>query len=400
MVTSEVERTLYLDRLDLFRDRTKIVKTITGVRRCGKSTLMRQHIRRLISSGISEKMIIHLDLESSSAYKLGNYTDLSNYLNEKMVDDGRYYVFLDEIQEVDGWERAINALMVDTDADIYITGSNSRLLSSELSTYLTGRFTQINMLPLSFKEFRELHSSIGDDRTLFDMFMAYGGFPGADPTAGDAFTRTSLKDLYSSILFWDVVTRGGVRNSNELDRLMRYMMINVGNPVSIRNIVDGMGNIHRSTVEHYLDLMERSFLLYRADRFDLRGNALNPSPKYYAVDQGLRNMSLDYDISDVGRTLENIVYLELLRRGYRVSVGKWNAKEVDFVAVGPDGRTEYFQVSYDINLENTRERELDPLRGIKDSFPKTVLVMHPSTSSVTVDGINITNVMEWLLNWP
>jgi Predicted ATPase (AAA+ superfamily) len=342
--------------------------------------------------------IIHLNLESSDFYKIKDHEDLSSYIKKQMSDTGRHYIFLDEIQEVKNWEKTVNALMIDSDSDIYITGSNSRMLSSELSTYLTGRFTTISMLPLSFKEFTEMNSYAGYGvRDLFELFTVYGGFPGADPVRGDAFARTSLKDLYSSILFWDVASRGDVRNNSELDRLMKYMMINIGNPISVNGITKGMGDINRATVEKYLRLMEQSFMLYRADRFDLRGTSLNPSPKYYAVDQGIRNMLLGFDTSDVGRILENVVFLELIRRGNEVMIGKWDAKEVDFVASLPEGGKEYFQVCYDINLEDTRERELSPLRGIKDSFPKTVLVMHPLLSSVTSEGIRIKNVVDWLL---
>ena len=398
MAEHEVERTSYLDKLEMFRDRTKVIKIITGVRRCGKSTLMMQFIRRLEASGVPKENIIHMNLESSDMYKIKDHVDLSSYLNEQISGKGRHYIFLDEIQEVKNWEKAVNALIIDHDADVYITGSNSRMLSSELSTYLTGRFTAISMLPLSFKEFVELNSYMGRSvQELFELFITYGGFPGANPVSGDAFARTSLKDLYSSILFWDVVSREGMRNSNELDRLMKYMMVNIGNPVSSNSIAKGMGDINRATVEKYLGFMEQAFMLYRADRFDLKGTSLNPSPKYYAVDQGIRNMSLGFDTSDVGRILENIVFLELIRRGNEVMIGKWDAKEVDFVVSLPNGGKEYFQVCYDINLEDTRERELSPLRGVKDSFPKTVLVMHPLLSSVTSEGIRIKNVVDWLL---
>jgi uncharacterized protein len=227
--------------------------------------------------------------------------------------------------------------------------------------------------------------------------MKYGGFPGIDPMRGDDTVRSSLRDLYSSIVLWDIVSRGTIKNIPELDRLMRYMMMNAGNPISVRSIANNSEGIHRDTVDRYLGLMEDAYILYCVDRYDLKGTALHPSPKYYPVDQGLRNMALDYDLSDVGRILENIVYLELIRRGCRVTVGKWGAKEVDFVAVG-DGRKAYYQVCYDINLEGTKERELSPLRGINDSFPKNVLVMNPSKGYVTNDGINVVNVIDWLLN--
>jgi uncharacterized protein len=398
MVSKEIERTQYLNELDIFRDKTDVVKVITGVRRCGKSTMLSQYIHKLIVSGVPNENIIRMNLESAEYFGITNYKDLTERIYSKIPKKGRCYVFLDEIQRVEGWERTVNAMIVDLDADIYITGSNSNLLSSELSTFLTGRFTSVNMLPLSFKEFQSLHSDSGrNDRDLFDLFMTYGGFPGADPTEEDVFTRTYLQDLYSSILYWDVMMRDEIRSTEELDRFVQYMMINIGNPVSIKGIVDGMGNIHRKTAEKYLGYTRQAFLLYRADRYDLKGTSLNPTPKYYAVDQGLRNMSLDFDISDTGRVLENIVYLELVRRRYRVQVGKWDSKEIDFVATRTIEGREYIQVCYDINMEETRKRELAPLECIKDSFPKTVLVVYPGTSTVTKEGIRIKNIIEWLL---
>lgn len=399
MTIHEIERKIYLKDLEAFRDKTDYVKVITGVRRCGKSTLMNQFMRYLVSTGVPQDHIIHLNMESSEMMGITDAVSFSDHLMKLIPKDKeRSYVLLDEVQRVSEWERSVNALMVDTDADIYITGSNSKLLSSELTTYLTGRYVRINMFPLSFSEFYEFHNGSGKDtRELFELYMKYGGFPGIDPTDGDDVVRSSLRDLYSSIVLWDVVSRGNVKNIQEFDRLMRYMMINVGNPISIRSIASNMNDIHRETVDRYIGLMEDAYILYRADRYDLKGTALQPSPKYYCVDHGLRNMALDYDLSDIGRIMESIVYLELLRRGARVTVGKWDAKEIDFVAVYNDGNKAYYQVCYDINLEDTKEREFSPLRGIKDSFPKNVLVMHPYTGYVTHDGINVINIMDWLL---
>ena len=397
MTLHQVLRRTYLDRLDMFRDKTHIVKVITGVRRCGKSTLLDQYITKLIAEGVPESSIFRVNLESAEYYQIKKYHDLTEYLYSRIPAEEKCYIFLDEIQRVEEWERSVNALLVDRNADIYVTGSNSHLLSSELSTFLTGRYTTIKMLPLSFAEFCELHSDSGMDNTrLFWLFLTYGGFPGVDPLEGDTHTRSNLQDMYSSIILWDIIARSEIRNTEELNRLMHYMMINVGNPTSVRSIVNGMGDIHRETVEKYLALAEQAFVLYRADRFDLKNNALQPAPKYYAVDQGLRNMALGFDLSGIGCILENMVYLELIRRGYHVTIGKWNAKEIDFTASLSDGKKEYIQVCYDINAD-TKEREIAPLRNISDSFPKMVLTMNPPISYVTDEGIIVKNIIEWLL---
>lgn len=398
MASHQIERTQYLEQLDMFRDKTNTVKIITGVRRCGKSTLLDQYSNRLTASGVPKKNIFRMNLESAEFYDLVDYKALTEHIYSNISKNERYYVFLDEIQRVAGWERTVNSIMVDMDVDLYITGSNSHLLSSELSTYLTGRYTSVNMLPFSFKEFLELHSdSEKKPEDLLWLFITYGGFPSVDPTEGDTFARRNIQDLYSSIVMWDVVSRGDIRNPSELGRLIRHMMINIGNPTSIRKIVAEMGDIHRETVEKYLSLIEEAFILYRAEKYDLKSTALHPTPKYYSVDQGLRNMALGYDLSDLGRIVENIVFLELIRRGFGVTVGKWGAKEIDFVATSPLGEREYIQVCYDINAENVKEREMGALRNITDSFPKTVISMHPPISYVTDDGIRVVNLMDWLL---
>lgn len=356
-------------------------------------------MRRLEESGVPDDRIIHLNMESSDMMEVTDAIALSKAITGLIPDDvERPYIFLDEVQRVSKWERSVNALMVDTDADIYIAGSNSKLLSSELTTYLTGRYIRIDMLPLSFSEFCEFHSDSGKDAEhLFDLYIEYGGFPGVNPTNGDDFVRAALRDLYSSIVLWDVVARGNIKNMSELDRLVRYMMINIGNPVSIRGIASDMGEIHRETVDRYIGLIEDAYILYRADSFDLKSNTLHPSPKYYSVDPGLRNMALDYDISDVGRILENIVFLELLRRGARITIGRYGAREIDFVA-SFEGRKEYYQVCYDINLEDIREREMAPLRAVTDAFPKNIIVMNLRKGYVTKDGINVIGIVDWLLN--
>ena len=393
----QVERRGYLQFLEMFRDDTRLIKVITGVRRCGKSTLLDQFIKKLLDSSVKEEEILRMNLESSEFMALETAAALAENVYARVPRQGRFYIFLDEIQRVEGWEKTVNSLLVDTEADIYITGSNSHLLSTELSTYLTGRYVSVQMLPLSFAEYKELRGAGRNDQELFRDYLEYGGFPLVDPSLGKTAVTSILQDLYNSIIFQDVVSRGNIRNTGELLRLVSYMMFNIGNISSLRKITEGLGDVHRNTVEKYLGLLEEACVLYRADRFDLRSTALNPLPKYYAVDPGLRNIAAGFSSADRGRVLENVVYLELLRRGYQVTVGKWDAQEVDFVASRPMAGKEYYQVCYGFLQESTEERELAPLQAIKDNFPKTVLTMDPWGSSTTRDGILIRNVVEWLL---
>lgn len=392
-----VERSEYLEKLEMFRDDTNFIKVIMGVRRCGKSTLLDQYMERLKGLGVREDEILRMNLESAEFDHIEDYRDLKEYIYPRVPKNGRFYIFLDEIQRVKEWEKIANALMVDTEADIYITGSNSQLLSTELSTYLTGRYISIRMLPLSFKEYRELRGNGRNDNEVFEDYMKYGGFPAINPAGGETSVVSMLQDLYNSVVYQDVVSRGNIRNTGELERLVKYMMFNIGNPTSLRNISEE-SSINRSTVERYLDLLEEACIVYKANRFDLKSTALNPTPKYYAVDTGLRNISIGFPSADKGRVLENIVYLELLRRGYRVTVGKWDSKEVDFVVDKLTVGREYFQVCYNVYQEETQNRELTPLKLIQDNFPKTILTMNAGKPSVTKDGILVKDVMRWLLN--
>lgn len=394
MADRMVLRHRYLEWLDMFRGNNGLVKVIQGVRRCGKSTLMGQFAERLIASGVPAEQVVRMNIETAEFMGLKDHKALYDEVMSRM-SSGAGYLFLDEIQRVDGWERAVNALMVDTDLDIYLTGSNSRLLSSELTTYLTGRYVSLRVLPLSFSEYTELRGEGRPAERVLEEYMEFGGFPIIDPVQGRNAAQVVLQDLYASVALHDICERGGIRNIGELSRLLRYMMENVGNPVSLNNVVKGMGDINRGTVERYLGLMEDAFLLYRADRYDIHGTALLPTPKYYAVDPGLRSMAVGYGNRDAGRVLENIVFLELLRRGYSVTVGRWGASEVDFVAERAGSR-EYFQVCLGYLDESVEERELAPLRGIADNFPKTVIMLYGRPRSVTKDGIIERSAADWL----
>ena len=386
----------YLSKLSDFRDNTDFVKIITGVRRCGKSTLMTQFIDTLKENGIPKNRIFRFNLEDPEYFGVKTAEDLAEIVFPKIPKDVRTYVFFDEVQRADGWERVINSLMSGTDADIYITGSNAHMLSSELATYLTGRYVSINMLPLSFKEWKELRGEGLDTATAFRRYMTYGGFPAIDPSMGDEPMKTALRDLYGSIVKWDIASRGQIRNIEELDRLMTYLMHNIGNPMSVNNIVEGMG-ASRILVDRYLDMMRESFIIYRADRYDMSSSALNPSPKYYVVDSGMRDMVVGFTQKDSGRVLENTVYLELIRRGYTIQIGKYGAKEVDFVVSKSTGEKEYYQVCLSMTNESTANREIGVLMSIKDGFRKTILTLDPVVEHFTEEGIRIMCVTDWLL---
>jgi predicted AAA+ superfamily ATPase len=392
-----VERKGYLKKLESFRDNTQFVKVIMGVRRCGKSTLLDQYIERLRSSGVEDREILHMNLESSDYDSMKDYRDLNAYLGERVPKKGRFYVFIDEVQRIEGWERSVNALMVDSEADIYITGSNAHILSTDLSTFLTGRYVSIDMLPLSFAEYLELRGDNKRERAVFSDFLRYGGFPAVDPSAGPIALTSTLRDLHNSIMYEDIVSRGNIRNTEDLERIVQYLMFNIGNIISAKKISEELGGISRETVDRYIGLLREACLIYRSDRFDLRSAALRPTPKYYSVDQGLRNMSVGFRDQDLGRVLENVVYLELVRRGYNVQVGTWGSKEVDFVADLPMRGKEYFQVCLGYSDEETRKRELAPLRAIKDNFPKTLILLNGWTDSATEDGIMVKDAVDWLL---
>lgn len=390
-----IERPEYVSQLEKFRDNTGYVKVITGIRRCGKSTLLIQFMEKLRIEGISDNEMLMMNFESSRYDSIVNYTDLNEYLRGKVPVKGRFYLFLDEIQRVDNWEKTVNALMVDTEADIYITGSNAHLLSTDLSTYLTGRYVEIRMLPLSFKEYIQLRGNNRDPHSVFTEYLEYGGFPGIDPSLDKQAVSTMLNDLYASIVFRDMVLRGKIRKPEELGRMITYLMLNVGNPIESSTISREL-KMNIRTVERYLTAVQSACMFYRADRYDLKSTALNPTPKYYVADPGLRNNAVGMASKDRGRLLENIVFLELKRRGYNIVVGKWDSKEVDFVTE-KNGRKAYWQVCWGYYDDDTEARELAPLRAIRDNNPKTVVLADHSGESFTQDGIREMGIVDFLL---
>ncbi len=391
---SEIIRRLYLDRLKSGRDRTDVVKVITGMRRSGKTVLMRQFIRELKDSGIPDDRVVYMNFESRDWERVSTYSDLLDYISSLGIE-GRIYVFLDEIQRVQSWERAVNSLQVDFDADVYITGSNAYLLSSDLSTYISGRYMELRILPLSFSEFLELHPGEKDMR--FMQYLRTGSLPIVDPDGDETFEQDLLTGVFNTVLVKDILEHTGSSDASVLLDVARFLYSNVGNVTSCNSIARTLREDNR-LVRRYLDSMADAFLIYKAERYDIRGKRpLDTLEKYYVSDTGMRNAVLGISSrEDISRLVENVVYLELIRRGYEVAVGKYGDMEVDFTA-RRGNVVEYYQVTLSMISESTYNREIRPFELIRDSHPKTVLSMDRFLIDIP-DGIRHVNVIDWLLD--
>jgi len=352
-------RDLYLNRLIAFQDKS-LVKAITGVRRCGKSTLLDLFERHLLDKRVPGSAIIRINFESLDFDEIKTYKELHGYVKKLLRPDKMNYVLLDEVQQVEHWEKAVNSLRLIKNTDIYITGSNAYMLSSELSTLLAGRYVEIQMLPLSFKEYLDFngYKNGGGLSKHFNHYLRYGGFPGVTEIREHVETiRPYLSGIYNTILMRDVIQRNAVRDPALLESVVRFLCGNIGNTVSIKRISDYLTSAGRKTtsdtIDNYLTMLENAFILYRARRYDLKGKLhLKTQEKFYLVDTGIRNELLGFRDSDYGFTLENIVYFELLRRGFQVAIGKLGALEVDFVATKPD-KIVYYQVTASMLDEST-----------------------------------------------
>ena len=391
---SEIIRRLYLDRLKSGRDRTDVVKVITGMRRSGKTVLMRQFIRELKDSGIPDDRVVYMNFESRDWERVSTHSDLLDHISSLGIE-GRIYVFLDEIQRVQSWERAVNSLQVDFDADVYITGSNAYLLSSDLSTYISGRYMELRILPLSFSEFLELHP--GEKDTRFMQYLRTGSLPIVDPDGDETFEQDLLTGVFNTVLVKDVLEHTGSSDASVLLDVARFLYSNVGNVTSCNSIAQTLREDNRQ-VRRYLDSMADAFLIYKAERYDIRGKRpLDTLEKYYVSDTGMRNAVLGISSrEDISRLVENVVYLELIRRGYEVAVGKYGDTEVDFTA-RRGNVVEYYQVTLSMISESTYNREIRPFELIRDSHPKTVLSMDRFLIDIP-DGIRHVNVIDWLLD--
>ncbi len=396
-----IERPEYLEELKKWRDKD-LIKVITGIRRCGKSTLFELFINYLKKDNISDDQIIHINLEDVD-YEFTGYKELYDYINAKIDSDKQYYVFLDEVQNVPNFQKAVDSLYIKKNVDVYITGSNAYLLSGELATLLSGRYIEIKMLPLSFKEYVTAFDS-DNYQKLFLEYMRNGGMPGNInilKTNADGVDKY-LDGIFSTIVYKDIMARNNITDKMLLENILKFIFDSIGSPVSTKKISDTLTSKGMSTsnhtVENYLTSFLESFLIYKAERFDVKGkNLLVRDYKYYAVDTGLRSYLLGKKAdSDMGHVLENIVYLELLRRGYKVYVGKVDDLEVDFVAENRDG-LRYYQVALSVRDEKVLERELKSLQKTGDHYPKYLLTLDMDLDA-DYDGITKINVIDWLLN--
>ncbi len=402
-----INRAQYLNKLINWKDKP-IIKVITGVRRCGKSSLLLLFKDYLKDNQVQDQHIIHMNFESMLFDEINDYRDLYKKITESISTAAeKHYILLDEIQLIDQWEKCVNGIMVDYDVDVYITGSNSYLLSSELSTLISGRFVEIKMLPLSFREYLDFSETkiINNRQELeyrFDEFIKYGGFPSLTIYGNqEEFAEDFLTGIYNTVVMKDIIQRNQVRDPALLENLIRFLAANVGSIVSTRKISNYLTSAGRKvtsdTIGNYLRMIESSFIIYKANRYDLKGKLfLKTLEKYYIVDSGIRNMLAGPRNIDEGHVLENIIYLELIRRGYQVSIGKLGNLEVDFIAVKQSEKI-YVQVSLTIHDQSTREREIKPLKAIRDNYPKFIITMDKVIFD-DFDGIKIVNAIDFLLN--
>ena len=429
-------RDRYLKKLIGFQD-TEPVKVITGIRRCGKSSLLKLMIQHLRETGIGQEQIVEMNFESHD-FRSMTSDEVYHYVKERAVPGKRMYLFFDELQRIDAWEDAVNSFRVDLDCDIYITGSNAYLLSSEYSTYLSGRCVEIKMLPLSFREFLDFHnfevretiSALGgthrqvfdkngeryDLREVFDAYMRFGGMPGiADIGLDQEKALSLLEGIYSTVVVRDILEREKRRGQRQitdsalLRKIVLFLADNIGSSVSVSSIgntlmnegllEDGKrrGTPSTHTVQAYIAALLESYFFYEIKRFDIKGKEyLRTLGKYYIVDIGLRNFLLGFRNRDSGHAIENVVYFELLRRGYDVAIGKIDNQEVDFIATTADDKL-YIQVTESMQSEDVRKRELAPLQKIRDNYEKIVLSLEPGLDA-SYDGIKSLNLVDWLLD--
>ncbi|WP_338950856.1 ATP-binding protein [Fusobacterium nucleatum] len=401
-----IKRNLYLEEIKKYINKP-IIKVITGMRRSGKSMILKLIQEELENVGIIKENIIYMNFESLIFMDIKDFETLYKHIIEKTSDKkGKIYILLDEIQEVKGWEKAINSFLVDLDADIYITGSNANLLSSELATYIAGRYVEIKIYPLSFQEYIDFVSENNKENPLsldeyFTQYLNFGGLPGIHIfNYNKEEIYQYLVDVYNSILLRDVIARNNIRDIELLERVVLYIMDNIGNTFSAKSISDFLRNQGRKlsveTIYNYLKALENAFIISKVQRYDIKGkNILETQEKYYLSDLGFRHAKLGYQSNDISGYLENIVFLELLRRKYKVNIGKQNNKEIDFVANLRDENL-YLQVTYLLASEETIEREFSPLKSIKDNYSKLVLSMDNLPES-NVEGIKRKKIIDFLL---
>ena len=395
-------REKYLKKMIDSKD-TELIKVITGVRRSGKSTLLLMFKDYLLENGVKQENIIHINFESAHFDDIKNYKDLYKYVESK-INGEKIYLLLDEVQNVELWEKAINSFKVDFDIDIYLTGSNAYLLSSELSTLLSGRYIEIKMYPLSFKEYLKFNNYDHTDiESKFNEYLKYGGLPAITLIKNnDELVLSYLTDIYNTIVKKDIIDRNSIKDTALLENIIKYLSSNIGSTISSTKISDYLisnkivSKSNHQTIDNYLNMLEKSFIVYKADRTDIKSKSLLKTlGKYYISDTGIRNIILGFRNIDEGHLLENIVYLELLRRGYRVNIGKTGDYEVDFVAENPN-QIRYYQVTQSLINEDVKNREIRSLENIEDNYEKTILTMDRTINN-DFNGIKIKNIIDWLL---
>ena len=392
-----IERVEYLEKIKKWKDKN-VIKVVTGIRRCGKSTLFDLYIEYLKSIGIKEDHIISINLESLD-YTFNNYKELYDYVINLIKDKEKYYVFLDEIQNLSDFQRVVDALYIKKNIDVYITGSNAVLLSGELATLISGRYIEIKVLPLSFKEYKDYYNVEGDEK-LYLKYINNSSFPYTLKLENSDEIDEYLESIYNTIIVKDIAARKKITDIGMLKSVTEFLFSSIGSIMSVKKIADTLTsngrNISVHTVESYLDSLTESYIFNKVSRYDIKGKQhLETKNKYYATDVTMRYAVLGRKDLDAGHILENIVYLELIRRGYKVYIGKVGEKEIDFVAVNKEG-TVYYQVAYTTRDEKTLDRELSPLMSINDHYPKYILTMDIDPE-VDYNGIRKMNVIDWLL---
>lgn len=394
VITMMIKREAYLEEINKLIGK-QVIKVFLGMRRAGKSTLLLQVQEELIAKGVQEEQIISINFEWLEFEELTDYRKLNSYIEQKMVSDEKYYVFLDEIQEVTSFEKVVNSLNSKGQAEVFITGSNSNLLSGELATYLTGRFYTIEILPLSYKEIHGQRATTEEDLI---KYLKTGGMPGKFQFEEDRTAKNYIMDMYQSILLRDIVKRYNIRDVDLLQRFMLYLLNNVSQIFSAGTITKYLKNegrkLSKETIYNYIDAAKSTYLVHGVPRYNIKGKGLmKTNEKYFINDLGIRNLFFDNE-RDIGQCLENVVYLELRRRGYEIYVGKFDDKEVDFIAMNGDQKT-YIQVTYLLAEQSTIEREFSVLEKINDNFPKVVISMDRVNRSR--NGILHKNIIDFLV---
>lgn len=397
-----ISRETYLEKLRQLKDQN-LIKVVTGIRRSGKSTLLEAFKNELIESGISNKNIVFLNFEERENLHLTDWSTLYDEIIKKLGSDKRQYVFLDEVQNVNDFEKLINGLFAKKNVDLYVTGSNAYLLSSELATLLTGRYIAINVQPYSFTEYALANRDEKNTDKLFRRYLNSSSFPEAVTLAksNETLANDYLQSIYDTVVIKDIAQRYKLRNLHNLHRVISFVFDSVGSYISPTNIASALNQKSKKTISHntiikYLDFLKNSYIIYPAPRYEIKGKELlTTNQKYYLVDLGLKNIATSnkYD-ADLGHKLENVVYFELLRRGGKIYAGRNNDKEIDFVVQKPNNERAYYQVAFTVNDEKTFEREISAFRNLPDNYPRYLLTL--DYDNTNIEGIQKINVIDWL----